>query len=151
MKKIIVLFFLILSTVSFSSGWEYHKEYRYDGEGELQQVFTTGISRDGYYPTVAFSSFKNNDLILSVGGNFKYRSRFTVKVYVDDRIIETLPMVASNNKFIQGYSSTKLVRAFKNGREAIIAYPHLEGNTVIKINLNGFENNFNKMRNFSYK
>lgn len=150
MKKILIILFLIISTVSFSRGWEYNKQFRYDLEGNIQMIATLGQSQNSTFHTIGFSIVDNDYLTINVGGNYVVGSIFDVKIYVDNRKIESLRMVAANRLMLQGVASSKLVNSFRNGNEVIIAFSHSNGNSVIKVNLNGFSNNFRKIRNLKY-
>ena len=148
MRKILISLFLIVSTISFS--WDYGKNFRYDLERNTQILIERAISNNSEERLVLFSMVDNDYLTINLIGDYKMGSVFDIKIYVDEEIVETVEMVAINEKNIQGTANKKIVNSFKNGNTAILAYGHSLGSSVIKVNLNGFSNGFKKIKNIKY-
>ncbi|UUV20085.1 hypothetical protein NRK67_17305 (plasmid) [Fusobacteria bacterium ZRK30] len=148
MKKILISLFLMVSTISFS--WQYDKQFRYEYEKNVQMLSETVSSNNLNDKFIIFGMHDNDYLSIGLSGNYQTDSIFSVKIYVDDKIVETVRMVAGNKNMLVGIASKKIVNSFRNGNTAILAYTHNQGSSVIKVNLNGFSNGFNKMKNIRY-
>lgn len=148
MKNILISLFLIISTVSFS--WEYSKKFRYD-LGKNNQVLYQSVKSDYSKKRGLFLGMIDNDyLSINLSGDYKMGSIFSVKIYVDDKIVETVRMTAPSEKIISVAASEKIVNSFRRGHEAIIAFSHSKGVSVLKVDLDEFNNGYCKIKNKRY-
>ena len=145
MKKI--LFGLILfSNLCF--GWGYGKVFRYDLEKNIQVISQNEMQSE--YINLYVFQVDDDVLCINLSGNYDIGSIFNVKIYVDDKKIDELSMLAINTKGIQYPLTEEIINAFKKGDTAILSFTHSDGASTYIFPLAGFTNAFNQINDISY-